>query len=89
VVDALAEIDSSLKNFHSSRKEREVLEVGVQANKRAVEIARARYEAGVENFLSVLEVEKTALELERQFVRAKTREAVSVALLHRALGSPV
>lgn len=89
VVDALAEIDSSLKNFHSSRKEREVLEVGVQANKRAVEIARARYEAGVENFLSVLEVEKTALELERQFVKAKTREAVSVALLHRALGSPV
>lgn len=87
VVEALAEIDSALKNFSSSRKQRILLEKGVNANKRAIEIARARYEAGIEDFLSVLEVEKTALELERQYVRAKTGEAVSVALLHRALGS--
>ncbi len=87
VLEALAETDNALKNFSSSRKQRVFLERGVDANKRAIEIARARYEAGVEDFLSVLEVEKTASDLERQFVRAKTAEAVSVALLHRALGS--
>lgn len=87
VLEALAETDNALKNFSSSRKQRVFLERGVDANKRAIEIARARYEAGVEDFLSVLEVEKTAADLERQYVRAKTAEAVSVALLHRALGS--
>jgi multidrug efflux system outer membrane protein len=44
-----------------------------------------RYDVGAGDFLSVLDAERTQLELEDRYVQAATRRATALAALYKAL----
>lgn len=52
----------------------------------AAQLARVRYRNGVDNFLNVLDAERTLLEAQDLLAQSATETGVSLILLYKALG---
>lgn len=86
VLFALQDTETSLSSVAKNKEQVAFLSDAVDATRKSVEIAQERYKAGVADFLSVLDVEKNALETELRLVEAKTNAAISIIALNKALG---
>jgi multidrug efflux system outer membrane protein len=85
VLQALEETENALAGFRTANRAEDELQAGAAAAAEAARLARMRYDVGAGDFLSVLDAERTQLELEDQHVQAATRRATALAALYKAL----
>ena len=85
VLLALEEVESSLAQYRGANLNALVLERAVSRSHDAVELAKARFDAGAANSLEVLDAERTQLDLEDQFATAQAQRASALAALYKAL----
>ncbi|HJX22501.1 MAG TPA: TolC family protein, partial [Steroidobacteraceae bacterium] len=58
----------------------------VAANRRALELAVERYTSGLENYLSVLDAQRSVYAAEDQLVQSQSHVAVTLIAVYKALG---
>ncbi len=85
VLQALEETENALAGFRSANRSEDELRAGAAAAAEAARLARMRYDVGSSDYLSVLDAERTQLDLEDQHVQAATRRATALAALYKAL----
>ena len=85
VLKALEETENALAGFRATNRSEDELRAGAAAAGEAARLARMRYDVGAGDFLSVLDAERTMLDLEDQHVRAATARATALAALYKAL----
>jgi len=86
VLNALEETENALVDFGNEQTRRDYLEVSASAATDALNLARERYRAGIADFLSVLDAERTLLTAQDQLAQSQTRTATSLVAVYKALG---
>jgi multidrug efflux system outer membrane protein len=89
VLGALEEAELALRAAASAREQLASLEAAEQAATRAAALARARFEAGVSDFLSVLDAERERLAASDRAAAARGAGAAAIIGVFRALGGGV
>jgi multidrug efflux system outer membrane protein len=83
---ALEETENSLVDFDRQQARRDLLRAAAQASEKAAALARLRYQAGVADFLTVLDAERTLLEAQDRLAESETRTATALIAVYKALG---
>lgn len=86
VLRALEETDASLTDYAKARVKQGHLESSATASADAARLARARFDSGVADFLTVLDAERTMLEAEDQLAQSETQTATALLAMYKALG---
>jgi NodT family efflux transporter outer membrane factor (OMF) lipoprotein len=86
ILGAVQEVDSALAGYAAERDRLSHLGEGVQAAERAVDLASARYDRGLTDFLNVVDAQRQLYELEDQYVTAQVAEAEQFVRLYKGLG---
>ena len=86
ILRAMEDVENSLAGYGRDQREKERLAAAVAAESRAVDLADSRYRAGLDNFLAVLDAQRTLRDGEDRLAAAETRVAVSAVSLYKALG---
>lgn len=86
VLSALQEVESLLVMVGSQNQRVNHLAKASAASAKAAGLARERYQAGLVDFLSVLDAERAKLAAEDSLVSSQTELATSTALLYKAIG---
>jgi len=83
---AVEEVENALSAQVRERRRQSDLQASVAANHRALELATERYTGGLENFLSVLDAQRSLYAAEDLLVRSESLAAVDLIALYKALG---
>jgi NodT family efflux transporter outer membrane factor (OMF) lipoprotein len=86
VLRALHEVDNALTAYRSEQSRRQQLIDAVNENRRALELAKARYAQGVSDFLTVLDAQRTQLSNELLLADSTTTVSGNLVTLYKALG---
>lgn len=86
VLRALEETDASLTDYAKARVKQQHLQSGASASAEAARLARARFDSGVADFLTVLDAERTMLEAEDRLAQSETQTATALLAMYKALG---
>ncbi|MDY6945286.1 MAG: efflux transporter outer membrane subunit [Pseudomonadota bacterium] len=86
VLQALEETDASMTAYVKAKVKQAHLQDSTAASLEAVTLARARYESGVADFLTVLDAERSALTAEDQLALSETQTATALLATYKALG---
>jgi multidrug efflux system outer membrane protein len=89
VITALEETENALVDFGHEQSKQQFLQESAQASQQASDLAHQRYEAGVSDFLSVLDAERTLLEAQDRFAASQTRTATALVAVYKALGGGI
>ncbi len=89
VLVALEETETALASYTRTQQQAASLFQAAQAADKASELARARFAAGVSDFLAVLDAERERLAARERLSLAQTAAAVSVVSVYKALGGDV
>lgn len=89
VLRAFEDVENSISSYGRDQQERERLTQAVAAESRAVDLADSRYRAGLDNFLAVLDAQRTLRDGEDRLASAQTRVALSAISLCKALGGGI
>jgi multidrug efflux system outer membrane protein len=85
VLHALEETENALAGFRAANQTEDELRAAAAAAGEAAKLSRMRYDVGASDYLSLLDAERTMLELEDQHVQAASRRATALAALYKAL----
>jgi len=86
VLAALEEVEKALVAFAEEQNRRQSLREAVQAAERAVALAQAQYGAGMVDFRSMLEAERSQLSYQDQLVQSESAVTSNLIRLYKALG---
>jgi len=86
VLRALEETENALVNYREEQERLVRLAEQARESTRAATIARTRYQAGVVDFLALLDAERTQLEAEDAVAQAEAGVFTSVIAVYKALG---
>jgi multidrug efflux system outer membrane protein len=86
VLTALEETENALVDFGRVRARRDFLAESVKASQVASDLARARYNDGATDFLTVLDAERVLLEAQDQLAQTDTQTATALVAVYKALG---
>lgn len=86
VLDALREVEDALVQWHGLQRERQSQERAVEAARRSLTLTRNQYEAGLVDYLSVVQVEASTLSAERALLSLQSELYISSVRLLTALG---
>ena len=86
VLTALEETENALVDFGREQVRRDYLRESARSVTEAMVLARQRYDSGVTDFLSVLDAERTQLDVQAQLAASETRTATSLVAIYKALG---
>ncbi len=86
VLNALGEVETALVTFSQEQETLRILEEAVISGEKAVKIANGLYEAGLSDFLHVLQSERTLYLSQDQLVLSEQRLALSLVAIFKALG---
>lgn len=86
VLDALAEAETSLSNYLTERERRAELEAALTAARRSFELARLRFQEGLDSSLDVLDAQRTLLTAEDQLAVNEAEIARRAIRAYRSLG---
>jgi len=86
VLTALEDVENALAAYQREHVRYRHLADAVAANRRAVILANERYVAGVADFLSVLEAERSLYATQVQLVQSTTDTTLHAITLYKALG---
>ena len=85
-IEAITEVDDLLQSTHLLEQQSDSLNRAVNAAQRAREISSIQYERGLVDFITALDAERTALDIEQRFVQVQRSQFVNTVNLLRALG---
>ncbi len=89
VLRALEETENALAGFRAANQSEDELRAAAAAAAEAAKLSRMRYDVGASDYLTLLDAERTMLDLEDQHVQAEARRATALAALYKALaGEP-
>jgi len=86
VLRAIEETENALASYRGEQERLVKLAEQARESARAATIARVRYQAGVVDFLALLDAERTQLQAEDAVARAEASVFTSVIALYKALG---
>jgi outer membrane protein, multidrug efflux system len=86
VLLALEETEGALVSFSRNQRRAESLFKAEQASEKAAGLARVRFEAGVTDFLAVLDAERQLLADRDNLAQAQTDAGTSLVAIYKALG---
>lgn len=86
ILTALSEVEGSWVAFDKEAERQISLQVSVEQNRRAVELANRLYVEGQNDFLSVLVAERSLYAAQAELVRSRNQEATNLVSLYKALG---
>lgn len=86
VLVALHEVDNALTAYATEQRRRAKLEAAVVQGRRALGLARMRYEQGVADFLQVLTAQRVLLVSEQELADSTTAISTNFVQLYKALG---
>jgi outer membrane protein TolC len=86
ILRALEESEGSLVTYDRAHARVSVLESAVRSSTRALDLAQQRFEAGLTDFLQVLDAERTLLDAENQLAQAHTAAAIALVAVYKAMG---
>ena len=89
VLQALEETENALAGFRAANRSEDELRAGAAAAGEAARLARLRYDVGAADYLTVLDAERTQLDLEDQHVQSATQRATALAALYKALAGDI
>ena len=86
ILRALEESEGSLVTYDRAHVRLAILESAVRSSARAADLAQQRFEAGLTDFLQVLDAERTLLDAENQLAQAHTAAAIALVAVYKAVG---
>lgn len=86
VLAALAEVENALVAFTAEQDTESALTKAVTSGKKAVNTANGMYEAGLTDFLNVLQSERALYQSEDQLEQSRQRLSLSLVAIFKALG---
>jgi multidrug efflux system outer membrane protein len=86
VLIAFQEVEDGLVSVQRLREEADAAARAATAARRSVVLAGKRYEGGVDNYLNLLDAQRTQLDAELQESQLQQQQRVAVVQLYRALG---
>jgi len=86
VLVALEETENGLVNYADEQSRRDHLEASVRSSQDAMNLADAQYRAGLADFLTVLDAERTLFTNEDLLAQSQTEIVVDLVALYKALG---
>lgn len=86
LLTALKEVEDALSGYMSEKNRIEDLKGAVGAAQRALELAISKYDAGLVDFINVLETERTLQSLEDQLAQSQGNLVGYVIKIYKALG---
>jgi multidrug efflux system outer membrane protein len=86
VLQALEESEGSLVTYDRAHARLAILESAVRSSTRAADLAQQRFEAGLTDFLQVLDAERTLLDAESQLTQGYTSAATALVAVYKAVG---
>lgn len=86
VLSSLADAETALTRYAQKLETRNRLHNAVENRRRSVELARARFNAGEEDFLSVIDAERELTGTEDELVVSETDTVLNLISLYTALG---
>jgi NodT family efflux transporter outer membrane factor (OMF) lipoprotein len=86
VLTALEDVENALVSLSENRKRKIALAAAVEAARNAALLARYRYTAGLIDFQTVLDTERTQLTVEESLATAEADGATALIRLYKALG---
>ena len=86
VLNALEETENALVDFGREEARRDYLRSSERSATQAMALARQRYEGGIDDFLPVLDAQRTQLAIQAQLAQSETRTATSLVAIYKALG---
>jgi len=86
VLNSLEDVENALVSYSRQRERHRLLMEAVAANRRAVEMANSRYSGGLEDFLSVLDAQRSLFDSEDQLAQSEQAVAEDAVRLYKALG---
>jgi outer membrane protein, multidrug efflux system len=86
VLQALSDVEDALVGYHQEQARREALQRSVEANRRAVNLAKQLNQAGVVDFLNVLTAEQSLYLADDQLAQSEQAVSTDLVALYKALG---
>lgn len=86
VLQAFHDVDNALIAFNAEQRRREGLRRQVDADRRALDVARSRYRSGLTDFLNVLTAERSLLAAEQSLATNASTIGTNLVQLYKALG---
>ena len=86
VLRALEESEGALVTYDRAHARLSILESAVRSSSRAADLAQQRFEAGLTDFLQVLDAERTLLDAENQLALGHTTAATALVAVYKAVG---
>jgi len=86
ILRALEESEGSIVTYDRAHVRLAILESAVRSSTRALDLAQQRFEAGLTDFLQVLDAERTLLDAENQLTQAHTAAAIALVAVYKAVG---
>jgi NodT family efflux transporter outer membrane factor (OMF) lipoprotein len=86
ILRALEETQVALVSYDRAHARLAILEEAVQSSQRASALAQQRFEAGLTDFLQVLDAERTLLDAENQLALGHTEAATALVAVYKAVG---
>lgn len=86
VINALSEVEAALSDYASELRRRDNLQKAVISARRALDLARLRFEEGVDDYLDVLEAQRTLLDAEDRLAESRLQSSRRAIAAYRALG---
>jgi multidrug efflux system outer membrane protein len=86
VLRALEETETAVSSYDRAHERVGLLGDAVTSSTKALDLAQQRFEAGLTDFLQVLDAQRTVLDAENQLVAAQVQAGTSLVALYKAAG---
>jgi outer membrane protein TolC len=86
ILNAVQQVDSSLDGYEAQEYRMLKLTDAVTAGQRAVDLATARYNRGLTDFLNVVDAEREFYDLQEQYAEAQVSQGEQFVQLYKSLG---
>jgi NodT family efflux transporter outer membrane factor (OMF) lipoprotein len=86
ILNAVQEVDTALDAYNAQQDRLKNLGDAMLAAQRAVDLAKARYDRGLTDFLNVVDAERQFYDLQEQYAAAQVAQGEQFVRLYRSLG---
>jgi NodT family efflux transporter outer membrane factor (OMF) lipoprotein len=86
ILTAVQQVDSSLDAYDAQQYRMEKLSDAMVAGQRAVDLATARYNRGLTDFLNVVDAERQFYDLQEEYAEAQVSQGEQFVQLYKSLG---
>jgi NodT family efflux transporter outer membrane factor (OMF) lipoprotein len=86
ILGALEEVENALRAYVETQERRKSLSDATQAAQKAAELAQQKYQAGLADFTSVLDAQRSLLSLQEQLAISNGNVSANLVRVYKALG---